>query len=111
MQPLDVVLFGGGVATSLLGEHVHHDGPVPLGRVEEGLLHVLDVVAVDGSGVTHAQRLEEGVGRHHVAHGAGQRVHAGVGQLAEGGQLAEAEAEALAGGGVGGVEPQRGEAL
>ena len=111
VEALDVVLFGGGVAAALLGEHVDDDRAVPLGGVGEGLLHVLDVVAVDRPGVAHAQRLEEGVRRHHVAQRAGHRVHARVGQLAQRGQFAQAQAQALAGRGVGGVEPQGREAL
>ena len=86
-------------------------GPVPLGGVREGLLHVLDVMAVDRPGVADAQRLEEGVRRHHLAQRAGERVDAGVGQLAEGGQLAQAQAQALSGCGVGGIEAQRRQAL
>ena len=111
VEPLDVVLFGRGVAAAFLGQHVDDDRAVPLGGVCEGLLHVLDVMAVDRPGVTHAQRLEEGVRRHHVAQRAGQRVHARVGQLAQGGQLAQAQAQSLAGRRIGRVEPQRRETL
>ena len=111
VQALDVVLFGGGVAAALLGEHVDDDRAVPLGGVREGLLHVLDVVAVDRPGVADAQRLEEGVGRHHVAQRAGHRVHARIGQLAEGRQLAQAHAQAFPRRGVGRVEAQGRQAL
>jgi len=101
---LDVVLLGRRVTAALLGQHVHDDGAVPLGRVREGLLHVVDVVPVDGAGVAHAEGLEERVRRHHVAQGARDRVHARVGQLTQGGQVAQARAQPLARCGVGGVE-------
>ncbi len=111
MEALDVVLFGGRVAATLLGEHVDDDGAVPLGGVREGLLHVLDVVAVDRTGVPHAQRLEEGVRRHHVAQCTGHRMHARIGELTQRGQLAQAQAQAFAGRGVGRIEPQGRKAL
>ena len=111
VQALNVVLFGGGVATALLREHVDDDRAVPFGGVGEGLLHVVDVVAVDRPGVADAERLEEGVRRHHVAQRAGDRVHARVGQLAQCRELAQAQAQALPRRGVGGIEAQRRQAL
>ena len=111
VQALDVVLFGRGVAPALLGQHVDHDRAVPLGGVGEGLLHQVDVVAVDRAGVADAERLEEGVRRHHLAQGAGHRVHARVGQRSDGGQVAQARPQPLARLRVGRVEPQAGQAL
>ena len=92
-----LVLLGRGVAAALLGEHVDDDRAVPLGGVGEGLLHHVDVVAVDGPGVAHAQGLEEGVRGHHLPQGAGEAVDARVGQLADAGDLAEQVAQPLAG--------------
>ena len=111
MQALDLVLLRRRVAATLLREHMDDDGAVPLSGVGEGLLHVLDVVAVDRPGVADPQRLEERVRCHHLAQRAGERVHARIGELAQGGQLTQAQSQALARGGVGGVESQRRQAL
>ncbi len=111
MQALDVVLLGRPVAAPLLGEDVHDDRSVPLGGVGEGLLHHVDVVTVDRTGVAHAERFEEGVRGHHFPQGAGHRVHAGDGQRAEGGEAAEAVPQPLACLGVGRVQAQTGQAL
>ncbi len=72
VEPLDLVLLGRRVAPALLGEDVDDDRPVPLGGVGEGLFHRADVVAVDGTGVADAERLEEHVRRDELAQGAGQ---------------------------------------
>ena len=111
VEALDVVLFGGGVPAPLLGQDVDDDRAVPLGRMGEGLLHVLDVVAVDRTGVSHAECFEEGVRRHHVAQCTGDRMHAGIGQLAQRRELAQAQAQAFPRCGVGRIEPQCRQAL
>ena len=49
----------------------------------------LDVVAVDGSGIADSEGFEERVGSHHFAQGAGETVHARVGEIADTGELAE----------------------
>jgi hypothetical protein len=67
VEPLDVVLFGRGVAPALLGQDMDDDGAVPLGGVGEGLFHQFDVMPVDGAGVPDAEGLEEGVRCHHLA--------------------------------------------
>ncbi len=89
VQALDVVLLGRRVAPALLGEHVDHDRARPLGGVGQRLLQAGDVVAVDRADVADAQGLEEGVGCDHLAQGAGQAVHARVGQVADAGQFAD----------------------
>ena len=65
---------------------------------------------VDGSGVPDAEGLEEGVGRDHLAEGAGQSVDARVGEVADAGQLPDDVADPLAGLDVGRVEAEVGEA-
>ena len=110
MQPLDVVVLGRSVAAPLLGDGVHDDGPLPFGRVGQGLLEPADVVTVDGAGVTDAERLEEGMWGDHFAEGAGQAVDTGIGEVAEGGDLAQQVADPLPGLDVGGVEAEMGEA-
>jgi hypothetical protein len=67
VEALDVVLLGRPVAAALLGEDVDDDRPVPLGGMGEGLLHHVDVVTVDRSGVANPERFEEGVRRDHLA--------------------------------------------
>ncbi len=59
MHVLDVVVLGRGVAAALLGEAVHDDRAVDLGRSGERLLERRDVVAVVGAEVLDAQLLEE----------------------------------------------------
>ena len=82
VETLDVVFLGGGVPPALLGQDVDDDGSVPRRGVGEGLLHLPDVVAVDRPGVAHPERLEERVGRDHLAQRAGDAVEAGVRQVA-----------------------------
>jgi hypothetical protein len=63
VHPLDRVVLRRPVAPALLGEDVDHLRATGHGRrVAQGLLEGGDVVAVEGAGVAHAERLEEGVG-------------------------------------------------
>ena len=64
---LDRILFGRGVAPTLLGQHVDHDRSVELGRVGQGVLDLGDVVAVERAQVVDAERLEERRRFEHVA--------------------------------------------
>ena len=110
VEPLDVVVLGRRVASTLLGEQVHDNGPAPFRGVGQGLLHPGDVVPIDRPRVADAQRLEEGVRGDHLAERAGQTVHAGVGEVADGGKLADEVTDALASLDVGRVESKMGEA-
>ena len=70
MQVLFDVVLGGGVAAAFLGHHVNDDGaPGVGGRIAKCRLHGSDVVAVERSEVTHAERLEERRRLPHLAHG------------------------------------------
>ena len=109
MEALDLVLFGRAVAAALLGQDVDHDGPVPLGRVGQGLFHAGDVVAVDGPGVADTEGLEEAVRGDHLADGDGQAVDAGVGQPTEARDPAQEVADPFAGLDVRRVQTQMGQ--
>ena len=71
MQPLDVVVLGGGVAAALLGDDVDDDRAVLVGGVAQRLLEALDVVAVERAGVADAEVLEERPGLEVLAQGGG----------------------------------------
>ena len=66
-------------------------------------------MAVDGPGITDAERFEEPVRGDDLAHGAGEPVHSGVGEVAESGKPPQQQAHALAGVDVGRVEAQVGQ--
>ena len=86
MQALLVVVLGRGVAPSLVGQHVDHDGAVEARRLAERVLQAEHVVAVDGADVAHAEALEEGGRLDHLADGRVHALEAGVGEGAHGGQ-------------------------
>ena len=106
VQALNLVCLGGGIATTLLGEHVDHDGSIPPGGIAQGLLDGGDVMAVDGSGIANAEGLEEGVRSDKLTQSAGDTVDARIGHFAHGWDLPEDVPEALARLDIGRVEPQ-----
>ena len=59
MQALLLVVLGEGVPLALARHHVHDDGPVVRRGLTQHVLHLADVVAVDGADVADAERLEE----------------------------------------------------
>ena len=77
-----VVVLGRRVAAALLGEHVHDDRTFDgqLDGVPERLLELGDVVAVDGTDVAHAERLEERRRLEELAHAGLQRVDCSFGR-------------------------------
>ena len=77
----------GRVAAALLGEHVDDDRAVPLGGVGEGLLHLRRCRGRRSARRSARPGPRRRCGGHHLAQRAGERVHAGVGELAQGGQL------------------------
>ncbi len=89
VQALLVVLLGRRVAAALLREHVDHDRAlVVLGGVAERPLEALEVVAVEGAGVAHPERLEEHRRLEHLAE-AGHRALEAPGEvIADHGHLA-----------------------
>ncbi len=89
VEALHLVLFGRGIATTLLRDDVDDDGATPFGGVREGLLHARDVVTVDGPGVADPECLEEAVGRHDLAHRTGEAVQTRVRKTAEAGNGAQ----------------------
>ena len=111
VEPLDVVVLGGGVPAALLGEDVDDDGAVVLGRVAEGLLHALDVVAVEGTRVPHAEVLEERRRLEHLPHGGHEPVDALLELVPDHGHVVEEAVEAGAVAEVGGVQAQAGQAV
>ena len=106
VEALDLVLLRRAVAAALLRENVHDDGPVPLGRVSQSLLHAGDVMPVDGTGVADAESLEEAVWGDDLAHGDGEAVDAGVGEATESRDATQEVADALTGVDVLGVQAQ-----
>ena len=106
VQALNLVCLGGGIATTLLGEHVDHDGSIPSGGIAQGLFDSGDVMAVDGSGIANAEGLEEGVRSDKLTQSAGDTVDARIGHFAHGWDLPEDVPEALARLNIGRVEPQ-----
>ena len=82
VEVLLVVVLGRRVATALLGEDVDDDRLVELGRVAEGVLHGLDVVAVDRADVAHPERLEEHRRAHVLPHRGLHRLDALLGLAA-----------------------------
>ena len=68
VQALLVVVLGGRVAPALLGEHVHDDRPVVLGRVAQRLLEPAMSWPSNGAGVADAEGLEEHRRLEHLAH-------------------------------------------
>jgi hypothetical protein len=63
----DRILFGWGVASTLLGQHVDHDRSVELGSVGQGVFDLGDVVAVERAQIVDAKRLEERRRLEHLA--------------------------------------------
>jgi len=100
VEVLLVVVLGGWVAPSLLGEDVHHDGTLggELDGVAEGDLELLDVVTIDGADVAHAECFEERRRLQELAHGGLERLDALLGLRADVGQVAQETARAGAGG-------------
>ena len=111
MEALHLVVLGGRVAATLLGEHVHDDRAVVLGGAAQRLLHALDVVAVERARVAHAEVLEERRRLEHLAHGGDEPVDALLELVADHRHLVEDAVEARPVAQVGGVEAEAGEAV
>ena len=58
VEPVGLVLLGGGVAATLLGDHVDDDRPGEVARATQRVLDLERVVTVDGPDVLQAQVLE-----------------------------------------------------
>ncbi len=80
MEVFFVVVFSGGVATALLGEHVHEDWAfvAQFDRVVERVLHFFDVVPVERSDVANAERFEERRRLEEFTHASLERIHCGA---------------------------------
>jgi hypothetical protein len=89
VQVLLVVVLRRRVAATLLGEDVHQDRALrgELDSVVQRALELLDVVPVDGTGVTDAQRLEERRGLQELANGGLEGLDALLGLQADVGQI------------------------
>ena len=96
VEVLLVVVLGGRVAASLLGEHVDDDRA--LGRqllgVAQRLLELGDVVAVDRARVAHAERLEERRRLEELADAGLERLDRPLGVRADAGQVLQEVLEA-----------------
>jgi hypothetical protein len=91
VQVLLVVVLRRGVPAPLLGEHVDEDRSIErqLDRVEEGVLHLLDVVSVERADVPDAERLEERRWLQELADARLERLHRRAGLMADDGQVLE----------------------
>ena len=107
MEVLLVVVLGGRVAATLLGEDVDDDRPVcrQFDGVAERLLELGDVVTVDGSDVPHAERFEERRRLEELADGCLERLDGPLGRRADDRHLAQEPLELALAADVDGVEP------
>ena len=107
VQVLLVVVLGGQITTPLLSEHVDDDRTLgrQFDRVAEGGLEALEMVAVDGADVAHAQRLEECRWLQELAHGGLHRLDTLFGLRSDVREVLDELLESTLPAYVGGIEP------